>query len=132
MFNFLKPRTEYGKMAQTMNGMYLIIQTLIPKIQKTNNIDSFNEDVLVLAYIARKGVLDRMEKNNWAWETYIIVPSISRKVTTLFDAFAKTVGEIDHIAEQLDLTDIVNEIMEKGDAFYQLERSLPESAIKNI
>ena len=117
MFNFLKPRTEYGKMAQTMNGMYLIIQTLIPKIQKTNNIDSFNEDVLVLAYIARKGVLDRMEKNNWAWETYIIVPSISRKVTTLFDAFAKTVGEIDHIAEQLDLTDIVNEIMEKGMPF---------------
>jgi len=132
MFNFLKPRTEYGKMAQTMNGMYLMIQTLLPKIQKVNDIDSFNEDVLVLAYIARKGVLDRMEKYNWAWETYIIVPSISRKATTLFDAFAKTVGEIDHIAEQLDLTEIVNEIMEKGDAYYQLERSLPESAIKDI
>lgn len=132
MFGFFKPRTEYGKMAKTMNGMYLMIQALIHKIQRTTDIDSFNEEVFILAYIARKGVLDRMEKNNWPWETCVLVPSISRKVTTLFDAYAKTVGEIDHIAEQLDLTGIVNEIMEKGDAFYQLEKSIPEAAKKNI
>jgi len=132
MFGFFKPRTEYGKMAETMNSMYLKIQILIPKVEKVSDINAFNEEVFILAYIARKGVLDRMEKNNWPWETYILVPSISRKVTTLFDAFAKTVGEIDHIAEQLDLTGIVNEIMEKGDAFYQLENSIPEAAKKNI
>ena len=132
MFDFFKPRTEYGKMAETMNGIYLKIQILIPKIKKVSDINAFNEEMLILAYIARKGVLDRIETNNWAWETNIIIPSISRKVMTLLDAFAKTVGEIDHIAEQLDLTGIVNEIMEKGDAFYQLERSIPEAARKNI
>ena len=132
MFGLFKPRTEYGKMAETMNSMYLKIQILIPKVEKVSDINAFNEEVLILAYIARRGILDRIETNNWDWETSIIIPSISRQVMTLWDAFAKTVGEIDNIAEQLDLTGIVNEIMEKGDAFYQLEKSIPEAAKKNI
>ena len=129
MFDFLKPHTEYVKMADSINKM---IQVLISERGQISDVDEFTYRVLLVAYLVRKGINDRMDKNNWPWETNIMVTSISRKVTTLFDAFAKTVGEINHIAEQLDLTEIVNEIMEKGDAFYQLERSIPEAARKNI
>ncbi len=41
-----------------MNGMNVMLQDLIPKIERSYDHSEFTEDILVLAYIARKGVLD--------------------------------------------------------------------------
>lgn len=132
MFNFLKTGIEFNNLAKSMNGMNFMIQDLIPKIERSHDYSEFTEDVLVLAYIARKGVLDRMEQYNWTMDAKIVVPTIERGRITLTYAFTQTVGKLHMIAAQLDLSDLVEEIMDKGDAYYQLERNLPEQITKNI
>ncbi|HSV87846.1 MAG TPA: hypothetical protein VLH61_04330 [Bacteroidales bacterium] len=92
----------------------------------------FTEDALVLAYIARKGVLDRMEQYNWTMDAKIIVPTIERGRITLTYAFAQTVGKLHMIASQLEHTEMVEAIIDKGDAYYQLERNLPEQITKSL
>jgi len=132
MFNFLKTGIEFNNLAKSMNGMNVMIQDLIPKIERSYDHSEFTEDILVLAYIARKGVLDRMEQYNWTMDAKIIVPTIDRGRITLMYAFTQTVGKLQMIAAQLELTEMVEEVMEKGDAYYQLERNLPSEITKNI
>ena len=132
MFNFLKPGIEFNNLAKSMNGMNVMIQDLIPKIKRSDDYSEFTEAILVLAYIARKGVLDRMEQYNWTMDAKIIVPTIDRGRITLMYAYSQTVGKLQILAEQLDLSNLVEEIMEKGDAYYQMERNLPSEITKNI
>lgn len=132
MFNFLKTGKEFNNLAKSMNGMNAMIEDLIPKIERSYDHSEFTEVVSVLAYVARKGVLDRIEQYNWAMDTKIIVPTIDRERITLMYAFTQTVGKLHTIAAQLDLTELVEEIMEKEDAYYQLENILPPEITKNI
>lgn len=132
MFNFMKAGIEFNNLAKSMNGMNVMLQELIPKIEISYDYSEFTEEVLVLAYIARKGVLDRMEQYNWTMDAKIVVPTIDRGRITLMYAFTQTVGKLGAIAEQLELSELVQNIMEKGDGYYQLEINLPSEFTKNI
>ena len=52
MFNFLKTGIEFNNLAKSMNGMNVMLQDLIPKIERSYDHSEFTEDILVLAYIA--------------------------------------------------------------------------------
>lgn len=132
MLNFLKAGAEYNKLAKSMNGMNIMIQDLIPKIERSYNYSEFEGDILFIAYVARKGVLDRMEQYNWSMDAKIVVPTISKGLITLMYAFTQTVGNLQIIAEQLELSKLVEEVMDKGKAYYELERNLPSDIIKTI
>lgn len=132
MFNFLKPGLVFNKLAESMNGLNLMIQNLIPKIERSNNYSEFEEDILTLTYIARKGVLDRIEQYSWSMEKKIFVPTIDKQRITLMYAYTQTVGKLQKIANNLNFTELYDEIMEKGVAFYQIENNLPKEIIKNI
>lgn len=132
MFNFLKPGLEFNKLAESMNGLNLMIQNLIPKIERSNNYSEFEEDILTLTYIARKGVLDRIEQYSWSMETKIFVPTIDKQRITLMYAYTQTLGKLQKIANNLNFTELYDEIMEKGVTFYQIENNLPKEIIKNI
>lgn len=132
MFDFLNPRTEYGKMANSINKVNKMIQDLISENGGTSDIDEFTERILFIAYLIRKSVNDRMDMNNWPWETNMMVPSISRGVITLWVAWSKIVGDLNIIADQLELTDRVKEIMENNDVYYEYERSINEKERRRI
>lgn len=132
MLNFLKAGAEYNKLAKSMNGMNIMIQDLIPKIERSYNYSEFEGDILFIAYVARKGVLDRMEQYNWSMDAKIVVPTINKGLITLMYAFTQTVGNLQIIAEQLELSKLVEEVMDKGKAYYELERNLPSDIIKTI
>ncbi len=132
MFDFLKPRTEYGKMANSINKVNKMIQDLISENGGISDIDEFTERILFIAYLIRKSVNDRMDMNNWPWETNMMVPSISRGVITLWVAWSKIVGDLNIIADQLELTDRVKEIMENNDVYYEYERSINEKERRRI
>jgi hypothetical protein len=130
--NIFNASIEYNKLSKSIGRMHTRIQDLNSKIESNHDLSELGSEILVIAYVARKCILDRMDRYSWPWETRIIIPTISRGTMTLWDAFARTVGMIDILAEQLDLTDTVNEIMEKGDAYFELERVLPESVIESF
>ena len=132
MFNFLKTGIEFNNLAKSMNGMNVMIQDLIPRIERSYDKSEFAEEVLVLAYIAKKGVFDRLEKYNWTMDAKIIVPTIDRGRITLTYALMQTVGKVSMIAAELEMSDIVQEVMDGGDAYYQLEKHLPDHVKNNI
>lgn len=132
MFNFLKPGIEFNNLAKTVNGMNVMIQDIIPKIARSHDYSEFTDDVLVLAYIARKGVLDRMEKYKWSMDAKLFAPTIKCGPITLAYAYTQTVDKLHIIVSQLDLSEIVEEIMEKGEMYFQIDRNMPDKVKKNI
>jgi hypothetical protein len=70
--------------------------------------------------------LDRIEAYDWSMFSKIIVPTIDRGRITLTYAFMQTVGKVSMIAAELDMSDVVQEIMDGGAAFYDFEKQLPD------
>lgn len=132
MFNFLKKGREFNNLAKSFNGMNMMIQDILPKIEIDSLQDEVQETVLVLAYIATKGVNDRIDENNISLMAKIMVPSIERGFITITYAYQQTIGRLLAIANTINMNDIVDEVMEKGPAFYELENNLPQEVIKNI
>jgi hypothetical protein len=132
MFDFLKAGREFNKVAKAMNGMNVMIQELIPRIERSYDKSEFKEDILVLAFISKRGVLDRLEKYNWTMDAKIIVPTIDRGRITLTYALMQTVGKVSMIAAELEMSEVVQEVMEGGNAYRELEKHLPLQIIDNI
>lgn len=132
MFDFLKPHTEYGKMADSINKINKMIQVLISERGQISDVDEFTYRVLLVAYLVRKGINDRMDKNNWPWETNIMVTSISRKVITLWIAFSKIIDDLTTLTERFELTDKMKAIMDEDDAYLEFERSISEQERRRI
>ena len=133
MLNFLKAGIEYNNMAKSMNGMNVMLQEITRGI--ANSYDphgEFAEGLLTIAFVARRGVYDRLEKFNWPITGKIVVPTIDRAKITLAYALQQTVGKLHLIAAELDMTSEIEEIMDKGPLYHKLDNLLPEHAKKNI
>lgn len=127
MFDFIKKGIEFNKMAQAFNGMYPMLLDLMPRIEnKDIPREEFTEEVLVLAYIAQKGVISRMTFYNWALESKILVPSISSARITVGYAISQTVTRILIIARILNIQDRVQEVLEEGPQYVWFETNLPQ------
>ena len=132
MFNIFKTGIEFNNLAKEINGMNVALQELIPKIERNYDHSEFSEEIMVLAYVARRGVLDRLEKFNWTMDAKISVPTIDRGQITLMYALSQTVVKLQMLSVKLEISDIVEEIMERGDAYYQLERILPKEVTESF
>ena len=132
MIKFYKTAVEYNKLAKAFNGMNGMLQNLIPQIRMRDENSDFSEEIMVLAYIARKGILDRIEDNDWALEAKIYIPTIQRGKMTIMYALSQTVWKLTTIADSLDLRHIVEEVFDKGELYYTLEDNLPQQLIKDI
>jgi hypothetical protein len=132
MFNFLKAGVEFNNLAKSMNGMNVMIEDLIPRIERSYDKSEFTEEVLMLAYIAKKGVFDRLEKYNWTMDAKIMVPTIEKGRITLTYALMQTVGKVSMIAAEIGISEIVQEVMDGGDTYHQLENILPDQVKNNI
>lgn len=132
MFKFFKKGKEVNNLAKSFNGMYLMLQEIVPQIEQNPNQAEFKESILVLAYIATKGVHDRMDENEISITHKIMIPTIQRGFITVLYAYQQTVGKLLTIANLLEMDEIVNEVMDKGPAFYELENTLPPKVVNNI
>lgn len=115
-----------------MNGINTMIDEIMPQIDPDDDNSEHDDAILALAYMAKRGVLDRMEEYNWSMDTSIVVPTIDRGRITLAYAFSQTIGRLHMLADQLDLSELVNEILERGPAYYEVESQIPKEALNNI
>lgn len=133
MFKYLKAGFAFNKVATAMNRMVSMLNDLIPKIESGRFPDSeFKEDIAILAYVARKGVIDRLEEYDFTMDAKITVTAISSNKISLLEAYTKTVGTVMQIAERVNMSKLCENILEKKQAFYDLEKLLPESIKKDI
>ena len=129
---FFKKGIEYNKLAKGFNGTFVMINELEVNIENNYSSDysEFEQDIFILAYLCRKEILDRMEEYNWAMASPIIVPMMSKGRLTLTLAFQQTVERIYKLAEIMGVSEEVNEILNKGNAYFEIDRAIP-SNIKN-
>jgi hypothetical protein len=130
MFKFLKKGKAVNNLAKSFNRMYLILQEI--EQNPNPNPAEFRESILLLAYIATKGVFDRMDENDISMEHKIMIPTIQRGFIAVFYAYQQTVGKLITISNMLEMDDIVTEILDKGPAYYELENRLPAKVVNNI
>lgn len=132
MFNFLKKGKEFNRLAKSLNGINVMVQDVYPQIQQNPSRSEYGETLLAIAYLASKGVDDRIEEQNLSLDAKIIVPTIERGFITLLYAYQQTVGKLHVMADQLDMSQIVQEVLNKGPAYYKIEKTIPQQLIDNI
>jgi len=91
-------------------------------------------ELYVLTYIARVGILDRIEKNKWSLINPIIIPTglFGVKKTTIANGLELTVGKIKETVRGIFLVENnVDEILKKEHYFWKVDELLmPEVKAK--
>lgn len=125
--DFLKPGTEYQKVAEILNAINISLEELILNANNSEySKDELIEYTLLNAYLYKKGVEERIDVYNWPLETQIIIPSISNEVSTLFVATMTIQHKLFLLADSESLGEKIAEIMDKGPLFYEVENKIPD------
>lgn len=127
---------ELNKCAISMAKVLKMVADLESKISNAYDLAENKEGILILAYISRATILDRIENNPWmSPELPITIATglFSSRKETIASALSLTVGKIKKLADyDYKMSDLVDDILQKGDAFYQLEKIIPENVLKSI
>ena len=131
--NFFRKSIEYHKLAQAFSGLYIMVNETETKIKnpyiETPDAES---DLSFLAFIARNEILDRLDEFNWDMMSPIYIPNISNGKITITFAFQQTVGRLFNLSSELGNSDVINEILDRGKRYYELEMTIPEEARKKL
>lgn len=119
---FLKKGLEYNKLAKAFNGHYQMLQELISKSQH----EDIGNDLFILSYIGRKEIIDRMEEYKWNMNGPIVVPMMPGDRKTIAFAFQQTIGKLIELGESEGYSEEVQEILDKGNLYFELDKSIPE------
>jgi hypothetical protein len=120
------------KMMKAMNAMHMGLKELEQKIGMGYDHSEFTEEVLILAFMARKGVQDRMDEYQWLGHAPVHVQSISDDYIQLDFALSETIGKLNSIARSLEMKDLVEDIMAKGDGYSQVLKIIPKYIMNDI
>lgn len=130
MLDFFKKGIEFNKVARSFSIMHSIINELQPKFERNgDNLEQFKKqyktDILILAYIAHKGIVKRLDEYNWGFEAKIMIPSISLNRVTVMYAWNQTITKMNVMIALLELGDEFEEINNEGPICQTLERQIP-------
>jgi hypothetical protein len=117
----IKVGFEFQKMAEAFNGIYGVISAIDVSGAK-KNLEEKKQDILYCAFISKKEILDRIELYKWNELTPINIPLISNSTINIKLALNKTVREINNLAAVFNLEEQVEEIISKGDLYYEFEK----------
>lgn len=127
-----KSGKDLSKVAKSIDGLNLMIKDIIPKIEKSHEYSDFKEDIFILAYIGRKNVIDLIEENNWSMDMKIMVSTFEKRRIPLIMGYSQTIDQIQLIANHIGYQSVVENILEKGNSFYELENQLPKEVLNKI
>jgi hypothetical protein len=125
---------ELNNCAISIAKILKMVAEIEPNISDADDLYKNKEGILILAYISRVTILDRIENNPWMVPEQpirIATGLFSIRKETIASALSLTVGRIIKIAEyDMDISDLVDDILKKGDAFYDLKNLIP--SLNNI
>jgi hypothetical protein len=126
---FFKKGFAYNKLAKGFNGVYVMLNELEVKVK--NNEDDIHQDFFIIAYLSRRDILDSIDEYGWVMGSPIIVPMMSQGRLTLMFAYQQTIGRLIRLSNEVGISGVVEEILEKGNAYYEIDNALPTN-IKNM
>ena len=126
---------DLNRVAVSMGKVLKMLEELENQL-KRHGIEENKETVLVLAYVCRVSILDRIEANSWMrGDTPIKIPLglIRYRNETLESGLQITVGKIKDIASSdYEVYDAVEDILSKGPTFYHLQAMLPPEYLRKL
>jgi hypothetical protein len=135
MLDFFKKGIEFNRLAQSFNAVYLSLNEITQRVESNmKDFDSYKEEykesLFALCYIAKKGIIDRLDSNNWNFESKIMIPTMSSNRITVGYAWSQTISKLIKIGASLSLSEEIKEIFDCGDLYYAMESAFPEK-LKN-
>jgi len=131
MGNFFRSGIEFAKLGKTFDYMNIIIQEIVSNLDNSYE-TQFDRDLEILAYMARRGIYNRIMKFDWRPDAKITVPSISKRSISITYAMGYTVGQLMPLAQRLGISDIVSDILDQGALYEVVENNVPRNIMKII
>jgi hypothetical protein len=122
---------DYVNLGHSINIVILKLSEIFEK-HKAGDSHDLKEGIYLVAYAARKGIVDRIDKYDWNMEGPILIPAISPNNITLDTAYANSVLLIKDLSRELNLELEVEGILEKQNFYYEFESMLPKEVINQI
>lgn len=121
---------DLNRVAITMGKMLKLLPALEDKGLDFFSIDDNKEEFFTLAYMARVGILDRIEANTYMrnGRLPITIPLgiFKSRKETMETALDLTIGKLLELTEGHNwVNSIVTNILERGKSFYEFEALLP-------
>lgn len=129
---------ELNKIAIAMGKVLRLLSEIEPQINDEWDVYDHKEDLCVIAYVCKKGILMRIEQNlTLACNplTPIRIPTgiFSSQKETIESGLSKTIGKLkDIVSADIVTQGMVENILDGSNLYYQYERILPEKFIKSI
>lgn len=118
MFGFIKAGMEFNKLANSFGEVY----TKLKRYESLNNMDkldiprlreNYKLDILALGYIVSNEIVNKIEENNWSFESKLIVNKISHNKITIMQAWTQTVTKVYLLIAILELQKEYEDIVQK-------------------
>lgn len=121
---------DFNKCSISMGKILKMLEEIKPKIRTSFDLEENKEELLIIAYVCRVGIIDRTEKYpSWIRNNLPIrIPkSLFRyKKVNMTEAMKMTIGELLILAEKNEeIFDIIENVLKRGKGFYQFESILP-------
>lgn len=135
MFDFFKKGSELNKVAQTFGHIYTAVKLLEAELERMNNDlqyfkNTYRLDILTFAYIAHKGITERLEKNDFDFDTLLMVQQMGLNRITIMQAHTNSVSKLLILISMLNLNDEYDDIVEGRGFVSQIDANVP-SSMKN-
>jgi len=128
-------KDELNKTAVAIGKNMKLLDELAPKIINSDDIYANKEIFYTIAYTCRVGILDRIEKNGYGPTYSIFIPTglFRTKKATIANAISMTIGRLRAMsAKNPEVAQIIEDILEKDEAYYEIESIIPISIREDI
>lgn len=129
--------TDLNKVAITMGKVIQLLKDIEPRCCNSWGTYNNKEDLYILAYMCRKGIIDRIQQNSYMYNPNIMIAIplglIRFKRVAMFNALQMTVGKVEQLASQdSEVERVVEDILDKGDFYYKIENLIPNDIIRTL
>lgn len=126
---------ELNKTAVAIGKNMKLLDELAPKIINGDDVYENKDGFYILAYTCRVGILDRIVKNGYGPTYGIFIPLglFRTKKATISYAISMTIGRLKAMSvKNSEVAQNVIDILEKKEAFYQIEAMIPVNIREQI
>lgn len=121
---------DLAKVANAMGKVIKLLDELQPTLKGYFSIENHKEELMVIAYICRTGIIDLIEENKWMQnnDLPVTIPMgfFKSKKTTMENALDMTLGRLKMCCEDNNsVYIIIMDILRKGTSFYKLQSIMP-------
>lgn len=128
---------DLNKVAITMGKIIQLLKDIEPRCCNSWGTYNNKEELYILAYMCRKGIIDRISQNTYMYNPNLMIAIplglIRFKRVAMFNALQMTIGKVKQLASHdVEVERVVEDILDKGDYYYKIEYLIPNDILRTL